>query len=70
MKYYLIHSLNMIEPKTIGPFKTREERDTAALDLHASEDFDQEDDVIFWGNVNSNQKLLTGSYSGAFFREE
>ena len=65
-KYYLIHSVCMIQPFLHGPYNTEEEQSDAARELHKKI---SEDDVIFWLDVDKEDgEPKVGSYAGRFFR--
>ena len=68
--FYLIHVVGLIEPVLVGRapyFLTEEERDEAARDLHEGEQFDPEDDALFWADIGEDGHLRVGSYSAGFF---
>ncbi|MBI1910339.1 MAG: hypothetical protein HYS22_09260 [Deltaproteobacteria bacterium] len=66
-KYYLIEVGDGIEPSAQGPFETEDERDAIAKEIRAAMD---EDDCLFWADVDERGILTVGSYDAAFFMEE
>jgi hypothetical protein len=48
---------------------SREARDAEAKWLHESEEFDQEDDVVFWLDMVDGE-ISIGAYSAGFFLED
>lgn len=77
-RYYFIHSQGMIEPEIHGSWNTAAKRDKAAKQFHASEEYDLEDDVIFWLDVPGDllpeggclKRVKIGSYAGGFWEDE
>lgn len=63
-RYYLIEVESGIEPFAQGPFKTEDERDGVAKEIHAAMD---EDDGLFWADVDEKGVLTVGSYMAGFF---
>jgi len=63
-KHYLIEVEGGIEPFAQGPFESEDERDQIAKEIHAKQD---EDDCLFWANVNERGVLTVGSYIAGFF---
>ena len=55
-----------VEPSFLGPFKSQQARNTAALERRNKSD----QDGIFWLNVYTNGKLEIGSYSAAFMEDK
>ncbi len=66
-KYYLIEVADGIEPSAQGPFETEDERDKIAKDIRTGMD---EDDCLFWADVDDRGVLTVGSYDAAFFLDE
>lgn len=64
---YLIEVEDGIEPSAQGPFETEDERDEIAREIRAGMD---EDDCLFWADVDQRGVLTVGSYSAGFFEEE
>ena len=67
IKYYLIEVSGGVEPFAQGPFKTEHERDEIARKIHAGQD---EDNCLFWADVNDRGVLTVGSYMAGFFIDE
>lgn len=63
-KFYLIEVADGIEPFAQGPFETEDERDEIARDVHPGMD---EDDGLFWADVDERGVLTVGSYMAGFF---
>lgn len=63
-KLYLLDVFNGIEPRVAGPYATEEVRSKAALKMRDAQD---ENDAIFWADVDENGNLEVGSFSGGFF---
>ena len=66
-KYYLIKAADGVEPSAQGPFETEDERDEIAREAHAVMD---EDDCLFWADVDERGVLTVGSYMAGFFWDE
>ena len=66
-KYYLIEVEGGIEPFAQGPFGTEDERDEIAREIRAGMD---EDDCLFWADIDERGVLTVGSYDAAFFLDE
>jgi hypothetical protein len=66
-KRYLIEVIGGISPIARGPYKTEERRSGQAKKLHRKQD---EDDAVFWADINEKGKLKIGSYIGGFFADE
>ena len=47
--------------------ETEDERDEIAREIHAGQD---EDDCLFWADVNDRGVLTVGSYMAGFFFDE
>lgn len=63
-KYYLIEVEGGVEAFADGPFKTEGERDQVAKRIRAIQD---EDDGLFWADVDERGVLSIGSYWAGFF---
>ncbi len=70
MKYYLIEVWGCVEAGILGKFKTRKARDEAAQKHHTSPDYNPDEDVLFWGNVDKKGNLTVGSYQAGFFDDD
>ena len=66
-KYYLIEMHDGVEPSAQGPFETENERDEIAKEIHAAMD---DDDCLFWADVDERSVLTVGSYMAGFFLDE
>lgn len=66
-RYYLIEVESGIEPFAQGPFETEDERDEVAKEIRAAMD---EDDCLFWADIDERGVLTVGSYDAGFFLEE
>ena len=66
-RYYLIEVEGGVEPVAQGPFETEQERDGIAKEIHASMD---DDDCLFWADVDERGVLAVGSYVAGFFFDE
>ena len=66
-KYYLIEVEGGVEPSAQGPFQTEDEHDEIAREIHAVMD---EDDCLFWADVDERGILTVGSYMAGFFWDE
>lgn len=66
-KYYLIEVEGGVEAFARGPFQTEAEQDNAAKEIRASQD---EDDGLFWADVDERGELTVGSYMAGFFMDE
>ena len=67
IKHYLIEVSAGVEPFAQGPFETEDERDEIAKEIHTRQD---ENDCLFWADVNERGVLTVGSYMAGFFLEE
>ena len=67
IKHYLIEISGGVEPFAQGPFETEDERDEIAKEIHAGQD---EDDSLFWADVNERGVLTVGSYIAGFLLDE
>ena len=66
-KYYLIEVEAGVEAFARGPFQTEAEQDDAAKQIRAAQD---EDDGLFWADVDEEGALTVGSYIARFFLGE
>lgn len=66
-RYYLIEVEGGVEPSIQGPFQTEDERDDAAKQIHAAQ---EEDDGLFWADVDEDGGLTVGAYMAGFFLDE
>lgn len=65
--YYLIGVMQGVEPFVRGPFQTEDERDDAAKQIHERQ---EEDDSLFWADVDQTGELIVGPYRAGFFLQE
>ena len=65
-RHYLLFVHGDIEPETLGPFSTEDERDQKALSLRKEHGPDH---GIFPAVVYEGGALIVGTYSNAFFEE-
>lgn len=63
-KYYLIEVEGGVEAFADGPFKTEDERDQVAKRIRTTQ---EEDDGLFWADVDEDGVLTVGSYTAGFF---
>ncbi len=66
-KYYLIEVEGAVEPSARGPFATEDEQDEAAKQIRATQ---EEDDCLFWADVDERGVLTVGSYMAGFLWDE
>ena len=64
---YLIVVEAGVEPSALGPFPTENERDEVAKEIRAGQ---EEDDALFWADVDERGVLTVGSYMAGFFLEK
>lgn len=56
-----------MNPSLEDPSKQKTRRDEIAREIHAGQD---EDDFLFWADVNDRGVLTVGSYMAGFFLDE
>lgn len=66
-RYYLIEVEGGVEPIVHGPYRNRDEQDNAAKQIHRIQ---EEDDGLFWAEVDEARVLTVESYSAGFFLED
>jgi len=66
-KHYLIVVEDGIEPSPLGYFETEDERDAVAKEIRAAQD---EDDCLFWADIDEKGALTVGSYVAGFFLDD
>jgi len=66
-KYYLIEVQQGVEPFARGPFQTGDERDDVARQIRRTQ---EEDDCLFWVDVDEAGGLTVGPYIAGFFWQE
>ncbi|MFB3885508.1 MAG: hypothetical protein ACE144_09790 [Thermodesulfobacteriota bacterium] len=65
--HYLIEVEGGVEPTVHGPHRTEQGRDNAARQIHQKQ---EEDDGLFWADVDEGGRLAVGSYMAGFFWED
>ncbi|MBI3596400.1 MAG: hypothetical protein HY203_04520 [Nitrospirae bacterium] len=65
--YYLIVVEQGVEAFARGPFKTDEQRNNEAKQIHQTQ---EEDDGLFWADVDKSGRLTVGPYVAGFFFQE
>ena len=63
---YLLAVEGGVEPYVQGPYQTEDERDHAAKEIHRGQD---EDDGLFWVDIDDIAVLTVGAYTAGFFWE-
>lgn len=66
-KYYLIEVEGGVEAFTEAPFDTEKQRDRMAKLIRPTQ---EEDDGLFWADVDERGTLTVGSYMAGFFLDE
>jgi hypothetical protein len=56
-----------VEPFVQGPYETEDERDHAAKQIHRGQ---EEDDGLFWADINEAGMFAVGTYTAGFFWQE
>ena len=62
--YYLLEVEGGVEPIVRGPYRTKLERDNAAKQIRPGQ---QEDDGLFWVEIDEVGVLTIGAYMARFF---
>jgi hypothetical protein len=65
-KFYLVEVEAGVEPIVRGPYHTENERNNAAKQIHRRQ---QEDDGLFWADIDDTGTLAVGTYMAGFFWE-
>ena len=65
-KYYLLGIEGGVEPTVRGPYRAKIERDSAAKRIRLSQ---EEDDGLFWADIDVTGGLTIGAYAAGFFWE-
>jgi len=65
--YYLIEIEGGVEPTVQGPYQTEPERDNAAKQIRRRQ---EEDDGLFWVDIDERGTLAIGSYMASFFWQD
>jgi hypothetical protein len=66
-KYYLIEVEGGVEAFTEGPFETEKVRDRMAKLIRPTQ---EDDDSLFWADVDERGALTVGSYKARFFFDD
>jgi hypothetical protein len=62
--YYLLEVEGGVEPSVQGPYETEYQRDRAAKQIRRRQ---EEDDGLFWADVDDAAVLTVGAYAAGFF---
>lgn len=62
--YYLLEVERGVEPIARGPYRTKHEQDNAAREIRLQH---QEDDGLFWADIDEAGTLSAGAYRAGFF---
>ena len=65
--HYLLEVEGGVEPILRGPYNTKHERDNAARQIHRRQ---QDDDSLFWADIDETGTLIVGTYTAGFFWQE
>ena len=65
--YYLLEVEGSVEPSVQGPYQTEDERDHAAKEIHRGQ---EDDESLFWADINEGAALTVGPYTAGFFWED
>ncbi len=65
--YYLLGVEGGVEPTVHGPYATIDEQENAGKQIHREQ---EEDDSLFWAEVEEEGALTVGAYTAGFFWEE
>ena len=63
-KYFLLEVEGGVGPIVRGPYHTKRERDNAAKQIRRRQ---QEDDGLFWADIDKVAALTVDAYSAGFF---
>jgi hypothetical protein len=64
--FYLLTVEGGVEPSVQGPYQTEDERDHAAKQIHRGQ---EDDDSLFWADIDEGAVLTVGPYTAGFFLE-
>ena len=64
---YLLVVEGGVEPSVQGPYQTEDERDHAAKQIRRRQ---EEDDGLFWADIDEVAVLTVGTYTAGFFWED
>jgi hypothetical protein len=62
--HYLLEVEGGVEPTVHGPYPTKHERDNTAKQIRRRQ---QEDDGLFWADIDEAGSLAVGTYTAGFF---
>jgi len=65
--HYLIEVEGGVEPLVSGPYLTKPERDNGAKQIRRRQ---QEDDGLFWADIDEVAVLTVGAYTAGFFWQD
>ena len=65
--YYLVEVEGGVEPIVRGPYHTKHERENAAKQIRQMQ---QEDDSLFWADIDEAAVLTVGAYTAGFFWQD
>lgn len=65
--YYLLITQGGVEPSVRGPYQSEKERDNAAKQIRGKQ---EEDDGMFWADIDRLAGLSVGSYPASFFWQD
>jgi len=63
-KYYLLEVEGGVEPIVRGPYRAKIKRDNAAKRIRLNQ---EEDDGLFWVDIDGTGGLTIGAYAAGFF---
>ena len=64
---YLLSVEGGVEPSVQGHYQTEDERDHAAKQIRGRQ---EEDDGLFWADIDDAAVLTVGAYAAGFFWED
>ncbi len=64
---YLLAVEGGVEPSVQGPYQREDERDHAAKQIRRRQ---EEDDGLFWADIDDGAVLTVGSYTAGFFWQD
>ena len=66
-KYYLLEVESGVEPIVRGPYPANIKRDSAAKRIRLSQ---EENDGLFWADIDGTGGLTIGAYAAGFFWQD
>jgi hypothetical protein len=66
-KYYLLEVEGGVEPIVRGPYRAKTKRDSVAKRIRLSQ---EEDDGLFWADIDETGRLTIGAYAAGFFLQD